>query len=465
MSDPHSWQNHSPGDLGDALPEVAASDVEAAVAASSHAAAGWAKIPLTKRVDALRECQAAIRASQEDLAALISRETGKPLSEARGELGAVIAKFDLTISDAEQFVADRPVADGPHPALVRHKPRGPAAVVAPFNFPIHLGHGAAVAYLLAGNPVLYKPSPLAAVTGEAYGKLMTAALPGGVFQIVQGWGETGRALCVHPAIRSVCFTGSIPVGTALAKDLAADYSKSLALELGGKCAAIVCADADLAQASAAVAQAGCLTAGQRCNATSLIYVQKSLVDEFLDRLTADLAPYRPGNPIDEKTLLGPVISAAAVERYRALGSLDVGECIRPATTPESVNGRRGHWVTPAVTCCKDFAQLAKSPLFREESFCPILTVVPFADDDDAVRMHNTSPFGLTTSIFTRDRARFDAVGESMRVGNLYWNLPTTFSPSTLPFGGLGISGNGKPGARGFIRFAADEQAVQLGGSK
>jgi acyl-CoA reductase-like NAD-dependent aldehyde dehydrogenase len=99
-------------------------------------------------------------------------------------------------------------------------------------------------------------------------------------------------------------------------------------------------------------------------------------------------------------------------------------------------------------------------LFREESFCPILTVVPFADDADAIHMHDTSPFGLTTSIFTADRVRFDAIGDTLQVGNLYWNLPTTFSPSTLPFGGLGISGNGKPGARGFIRFAADEQAVQ-----
>jgi len=431
-----------------------------AVETASKAAPGWARTPLTRRTELLREAQARLRDEAEDLARLISRETGKPIVEARGEFGAVIAKFDLTIADAEEFVADRPVADGPHPALVRSKPRGPAAVIAPFNFPIHLGHGAAVAYLLAGNPVLYKPSPLAAVTGEAYGKIMADALPPGVFQIVQGMGETGHALCVHPAIRSVCFTGSIPVGTALARDLAADYSKSLALELGGKCASIVCADAEIGKAAVDIAQAVCLTAGQRCNATSLVYVHKSKRDDLLAALAAELAFYQSGDPQSEATRLGPLISATALDRYRRLTALEVGEKFLRGETPGTVHEKRGHWAGPAVIYCPDFPLLAGSPLFREESFCPLLTVLPFLDDEEAVRMHNTSPFGLTSSIFTADRDRFDAVGGQLRVGNLYWNLPTTFSPSTLPFGGLGVSGNGKPGARGFIRYAIDEQAVQ-----
>jgi acyl-CoA reductase-like NAD-dependent aldehyde dehydrogenase len=454
------WQNRSPADLDDVLPEITGSDVEAAVAGASKAAQAWARISLADRVALLRECQAGIRNDAENLARLISRETGKPITEARGELGAVVAKFDLTIADAQEFVADRAVAGGPHPALVRSKSRGPAAVIAPFNFPIHLGHGAAVAYLLVGNPVRYKPTPVAAVTGGAYGKIMSAALPPGVFQIVQGHGEAGRALCVHPAVRSICFTGSIPVGTALAKELAADYSKSLALELGGKCASIVCADANLEQAAADIAQAACLTAGQRCNATSLAYIHESRVEDFLGQLVAALSQYQPGNPLEDSTKLGPVVSATALERYQKLSALDVGEKFLAGETPESVSGKRGYWATPAVICCHDFEKLAESSLFREESFCPILTVIPFTDDADAVRMHNTSPFGLTSSIFTAHRERFDAIGEQLRVGNLYWNLPTTFSPSTLPFGGLGISGNGRPGARGFIRFAADEQAVQ-----
>jgi acyl-CoA reductase-like NAD-dependent aldehyde dehydrogenase len=460
MSDPASWRNLSPGDLSRELPEVRATDVETSVAAACAAFPEWAGLSLEARIPSLQACQSAIRENADRLARLVAEETGKPLNEARGELGAVIAKFDLTIADAREFLADHPVSDGPRPALVRIKPRGPAAVIAPFNFPIHLGHGATVAYLLAGNPVLFKPSPLAAATCAAYGSLMAAALPPGVFQIVQGWGEAGRQLSLHTGVRAVCFTGSAAVGRTLAMELAADYSKSLALELGGKNAAIVCADADPVLAATGVADALCLTAGQRCNATSRALVHESLLDDFLSALRESIGRYRPGDPLEESTTLGPLISSGAVDRYRALTSLDVGEWLVPGTVPESVGGKRGHYVTPAVALCRDFDRLAATPLHREETFSPVLAVIPFRDDDEAVRLHDSTPFGLTASIFSRDRRQFETLGARMHVGNLYWNLPTTFSPSTLPFGGLGLSGNGKPGGRGFVRFAGDEQAVQ-----
>jgi acyl-CoA reductase-like NAD-dependent aldehyde dehydrogenase len=460
MSDPTSWRNLSPGDLSRALPEVHAMDVEASVSAASAAFPKWATSSLDARISALQACQTAIRENAERLAFLIADETGKPLTEARGELGAVVAKFDLTIADARAFLTDHPVTDGPHPALVRIKPRGPAAVIAPFNFPIHLGHGAAVAYLLAGNPVLFKPSPLAAATCAAYGALMAAALPPGVFQIVQGWGDAGRRLSLHPKVRSVYFTGSVAVGRSLAIELAADYSKSLALELGGKNAAIVCEDADPALAATAVADALCLTAGQRCNATSRALVHESRLDDFLSALRDSLRRYRPGDPLEESTTLGPLVSSTAVERYRSLTSLDVGEWLVRGAVPESIAEKRGHYVTPAVVLCCDFDLLAATPLHREETFSPVLTAIPFRTDDEATCIHNSVPFGLTATIFSADRGRFDMLGSRLQVGNLYWNLPTTFSPSTLPFGGLGISGNGNPGGRGFVRFAGDEQAVQ-----
>ena len=198
-------------------------------------------------------------------------------------------------------------------AMVRRRARGPAAVVAPFNFPIHLGHGAAVAYLLAGNSVIFKPSPLAANVGAAYAAEMQAVLPEGVFELVQGWGATGRELCLHPGVRSVCFTGSIPVGMALAKELAADYSKSLALELGGKNALMVFSDADLDRAADAAADGLCLTTGQRCNSTSRILVHREVEEQFIARLLDSLRRYVPGDPADEATMLGPLASEACAE--------------------------------------------------------------------------------------------------------------------------------------------------------
>jgi len=456
-TDPADWRNFSPGDLSFGFPTHSTGDVEAAVSRSCRAFGGWAALSFDERRGYLVACRERLAARSEDLARLISAETGKPLREARLEMGAVVAKFDLTFADGEKYLLDEEVGGGPHPARIRQRARGPAAVIAPFNFPIHLGHGAAVSYLLAGNPVLFKPSPMAVNVGAAYAAEMRAILPDGVFEFVPGWGETGRRLALHPEVRAVCFTGSIPVGTALARDMAEDYSKSLALELGGKNSAIIWGDADLAGAASAVADGMCLTAGQRCNATSRALVHVDVFEDFVSLLQSSLGRFIPGDPMLESTMLGPVISAPAVERYRSLVGCSVGEWILPGSVPTD---RNGHFVTPAVVVVADSEGLDMSDLAVRETFAPILVIERIANLDEAVARHEAWKFGLTASIFSENRAIFDSLGDRLRVGNLYANLPTTFSPSTLPFGGWGRSGNGHPGGRGFARFVADEQAVQ-----
>ena len=444
----------SPGDLSFVLPEVAPTDVAAAVDAAVAAAGGWARTPLPERIARLRVAQQALAAAKEELARGIALETGKPITEALGEVGAVVAKIDLTIADAERWLAEETDLGGPHPALIRRRSRGPAAVVGPFNFPLHLGHGANVAHLLAGNPVLFKPSPLAACVAARYGELMSPAFPPGVFQVVQGGGAEGEQLCLDPRVRSVCFTGSVEVGQILAKNLAHDFPKDLALELGGSNALLVCADADLAKAATAAAEGACLTAGQRCNATSRVIVERPVAAEFQRRFLDALAVFQPGDPLLATTKLGPVISAAATARYARLLAATPGEwLLRGAVVPE-VAGKRGHYVRPAVVLREDDGAA------DEECFVPLVSLFIAADLDHAVRLQSATPFGLTASVFTRSEATFRALAERLEVGNLYANLPTTFSPSTLPFGGLRASGNGRPGGRGFIRFTTDEQAVQ-----
>ena len=460
-ADPASWQNSSPGDLSFVFPETHSGDVESAVQKSQAAFRGWAPLSLEERRSCLEKCRVALQDRSAQLAVLISRETGKPLREAKLEMAAVIAKFDLTFADGEQYLRDTMVADGPHPALVRRHPLGPAAVIAPYNFPIHLGHGAAVSYLLAGNTVLFKPSPLAVNTGLAYAQAMQTGLPPGVFEVVPGWGETGKSLCSHPVVRAVCFTGSVPVGRALSEMLAHDYSKCLALELGGKNSAIVCADGDMTLAAECVADGMCLTAGQRCNATSRVLVEKKIVGDFLERLLASVSRYCPGDVLEENTMLGPVISFGARERYERLVSLNAGEWILPGGILEkNSRDQHGYWVLPAIAVISDSSALDLSPLAMDETFAPILVVETFSNDDDARTRHEAWNYGLTASIFTSDQERFERLGAGLSVGNLYQNLPTTFSPSTLPFGGWGSSGNGRPGARGFVRFGVREQAVQ-----
>jgi acyl-CoA reductase-like NAD-dependent aldehyde dehydrogenase len=448
------WRVRSPGDLSLELPEVSASDVETAVRRSQRAFADWRRLDLDERKRLLSRCRDRLKERQEDLARLIAIEVGKPLREARLELGAVVAKFEIAFLDAERFLTDQEITDGPHPAVVRRRPRGPAAVVAPFNFPIHLGHGAAVAYLLAGNTVIFKPSPLAGNVCAAYASLMQAALPEGVFELVQGWTSTGRALCSHPDVRSVCFTGSIRAGRALAQELAADYSKSLALELGGKNALIVFADADLVRAADAAADGICLTTGQRCNSTSRILVHRDVRDKFSARLLDSLHRYVPGDPTNEATTFGPLVSERALERYeRLLGR--PGEWLLRGEVCREVAGKRGYYVKPGIV-----ASTEELSAGDEEIFSPVASLESFETLSEATARQGVTHFGLTASVFTSSEETFHATGEHLEVGNLYWNLPTTFSPSTLPFGGFRASGNGKPGARGFVRFAADEQAVQ-----
>jgi len=459
--DPERWANRSPGDLSVELPEIVATDAGEAVARSQAVADEWRRTPLADRITGLRNAQIGLRDAAESLARGIAIETGKALREARLEVGAVIAKIDLTLADAGRWLADEHPSDNPHPSLIRRIPRGPAAVIAPFNFPLHLGHGAAVAYLLAGNPVLFKPSPMAASVAEAYGQIMAAVFPGGVFQLVQGWGETGRRLAIDARVRSVCFTGSVAAGRALARELADDFSKDLALELGGKNATIVRADADLDLAAAAVADAACLTCGQRCNSTSRVIVDRAVLGPFVDRLTAQLARFVPGDPMNEATWLGPLVSDAAVRRYaEATAPSGLGEWVVPGRVEEFVQGRHGYYVHPAVLVAEGRSGLPGSALWQREWFAPVLAVVGSDNDDDVLGLHNAGGFGLTTSVFTRSEPAFRALTDRLQVGNVYANLPTTFSPSTLPFGGLGESGNRHPGGRGFVRFTTDEQAVQ-----
>jgi acyl-CoA reductase-like NAD-dependent aldehyde dehydrogenase len=261
-------------------------------------------------------------------------------------------------------------------------------------------------------------------------------------------------------VRSVVFTGSAAVGRQLAAATAGDLGKDVALELGGKNALIVCRDADLQRAADAAAEGACLTAGQRCNATSRVIIETPVAREFIDRFVRSIKKYVPGPPFADTTLLGPLISAAAVDRYDSIsGAVTGGEwVVRPALVGE-VAGRKGHYVAPAVVTFGSSAAGA-SGLHVDEAFAPIVAVYTADGLDDAVRIHNLAPYGLTASVYTSSRATFDALGDELAVGNLYANLPTTGSPSTLPFGGLRDSGNRHPGGRGFVRFTADEQSVQ-----
>lgn len=453
--EPNNWSNLSPGDLSVRCSEVHRSDLEPALALASSVSKNWSRTPLAERAQCLKNAQKEIFQAKDQLAHGISLETGKPIKEAIGELDAVIAKIDFTLEDAQRHCTPEIPPNTPHPSQIRHLARGPAAVIAPFNFPLHLGHGAATAYLASGNPVLFKPSPLCAAVAGEYGKIMQRCFPPGVFQLVQGGSETAKTLCLDPSIRSVCFTGSAEAGRSLALALAHDFSKDLALELGGKNAVLVYEDADLELAATAVAQATCLTTGQRCNATSRLILHRDIQEKFLELLLIAFEIYQPGAPLDPATHLGPLISDRSLARYECLIQDTSGTWIKPGLSIPNADGKSGYYVQPAIVLNPTHPSLT-----QQECFAPILSVFIANDYNEMLNLHQQTPYGLTTSIFTRSAQLFHTVAQELFVGNIYANLPTTFSPSTLPFGGLGDSGNGRPAGRGFIRFTTAEQTVQ-----
>ena len=458
------FQFRSPGDLRILLDRVDFNSVEDAVAASVKAYAFWKRTPVAERVERLKAVEADLRANAETLAYGISLETGKPLAESRGEVGAVIGKFALTFADAKEyhFLEPRHVEGGPFEAEIRMIPRGPAAVIGPFNFPLHLANGAIIPHLLAGNTVLFKPSPTGAVVSAKYAAIFMKHLPAGVFEVVQGGAEEGAALCRDPRVRAICFTGSVNAGRAIVQAVAGDFSKSLALEMGGKNALILLDDGDAKAAAKAAADGMCATTGQRCNDTSRAIVHRSKLAAFREALVEELKRYVPGDPCNEKSTLGALVNESAHKRYATALTADGDEWIVKGAALDEVGGRPGYYASPSVRLWNDFNSGMKCPVIATELFAPLLDVFAAADDSEILRLHDAAPFGLAASVFTSSRERFAEVGRDLNVGNLYANIATTYSPSVLPFGGCGLSGNGKPAGRGFIRFTADEQAVQFG---
>lgn len=454
-------QLSSPGNLDHKLERIEPTPVGPVIAAAAAAWRPWAGLGYRKRIERLRAVEAGLREISEQLAMGIAIETGKPLTESRGEMGAVLGKFALTFEDAERYLSHENVSQGPYPAEIRQLSRGPAAVIGPFNFPLHLANGAILPHLVAGNPVIFKPSPVGAVVAKSYAAVFSQHLPEGVFQLVQGGAEEGLALCTDDRVRAICFTGSVDAGRAIAIAVAGDFSKSLALEMGGKNALILLEDGDAFAAAKAAALGICATAGQRCNSTSRAIIHASQFDKFCNAFQEELRLYQPGDPCLETTTLGTLVNEAAHRRYAA-ALASGGEWLVEGEAMETCRGLRGYYVKPAARIWRTLEAGMKCPHLAIELFAPLIEVFAAQNDEEIITLHNTTPFGLTASLFTSSHARFETIGAGLQVGNLYANLPTTFSPSTLPFGGCGLSGNGKPAGRGFIRFTTEEQSVQFG---
>ena len=403
-----------------------------AIDAAAKALPAWKRVTPADRARLLRRFADVVDAHIEELAQLEVANSGHTISNARWEAGNVRDVL-LYYAGAPERHAGRqiPVAGGVD--VTFYEPLGVVGIIVPWNFPMPIAGWGLAPALAAGNTVVLKPATLTPLTALRLGQLaLEAGLPEGVFQVVTGDGAmVGNRFVTHPAVRKVCFTGSNAVGRTIMQGCA-EQIKRVTLELGGKSANIVFADADLERAAAGAPYAVFDNAGQDCCARSRLLVEASAYDRFMELFEPAVKGVKVLDPTLEASEMGPLITAAQRDSVRAY--VDDSEVAFTGSAPEG----RGYWMAPTVLETRDTTSRA----FREEIFGPVVSVVRFADEAEAITIANESPYGLSGSIWSRDVGRALRVARGVETGTLSVNSNSSVRYST-PFGGFKQSGLGR----------------------
>ncbi len=436
-----------------------ADSCERAIESARAAFPAWRDASAETRATALRRFGDALRADSERLARVIATEVGKPVWEARSEVQAMLAKIDITLGQGLERVAEREFALAPgQVGRWRASARGVLAVLGPFNLPGHLLHGHVVPALATGNCVVVKPSESAPATGQLYAELaQRAGFPAGVVNVVQGDGSVGAALAAHRGLDGVLFTGSWAVGRRILEANLDQPWKLVALEMGGKNGVLVCADADLDAAAAAIAFGACVTTGQRCSATSRVFAAREIADALCEKLARLFAGIAIGHSSDERAFMGPLISRAARERHARVSALAAADGAQALVAGGPCDGPRpGHYVRPSLHRLR--AHDRRSRYQSEEHFLPDAFVLAVDSADEGLALVDATDYGLVASIFTRDRRLYERAARSLRVGALNWNAATVGASSKLPFGGVKQSGNDRAAGAASTLYCTFPQA-------
>ena len=412
------------------LVQAGVEETDEAVARAKAAFPGWRAVAPADRARLLRRLATLVEENHESLARLESQNAGKPITGARGEVGMVAQVFHFYAGAVDKHYGDTiPVAGGID--VTFREPLGVVGLITPWNFPLNIASWKVGPALATGNTIVLKPAELTPLTTVRLGELaLEAGIPEGVLNVVVGKGSVvGQRLVEHPDVAKIGFTGSTEVGQRVMEGAAATI-KRVTLELGGKSANVVFADADLERAAASAPYSVFDNAGQDCCARSRILVERSAYDRFVELLVDATRGVTVGDPADEATEMGPLISAAHRE---TVASFVEGEPIFRGHAPDG----RGFWFPCTLVEATNDDRVA-----REEVFGPVAAIIPFADEEEALRIANDTPYGLSGSIWTRDGARAIRVARGVSAGVLSVNSNSSVRVHT-PFGGMKQSGFGR----------------------
>jgi succinate-semialdehyde dehydrogenase/glutarate-semialdehyde dehydrogenase len=454
-------QVHDPAtgeDVGTA-PQAGATEVELAVQAASRAFRAWSELPAATRGEVLRAGAERVHEEVEPLALLLTREQGKPLREARLELNRFVHTIEHYAGLAKAIRGGYvPALDERAHGLILRRPLGVVVAVVPWNFPTTLLANKLGPALLTGNTVVAKPAETTPLTTLRIAALMhEAGVPAGVFNVVTGKGsELGPLLVRHPLVRKVAFTGSTPVGRQVMA-LAAEGTKRLTLELGGSDPMIICADADLDAAVSAASVGRFFNCGQACLAVKRLYVEEAVAGEVVEKLVGKAGRLRVGPGTQEGVALGPLHTAGqreAIEEQVADALERGGELLHGGSRPAGDPYDAGFFYEPTLVL--EPARDAK--VATEEVFGPVLPIWRVSGLDEAIELANGSPFGLGSSIFTRDLDSATLAAERLEAGYTWINSPQKIYDE-LPFGGVGESGFGKEHGIEALDYYTDLKSV------
>jgi len=428
--------NPATGEMVAERPTDDAASVAAKAAVARNAQPTWAAVPLRERLSAIERFRAALVAELDTLAATLTSEVGKPISQSRNELNGLLPRIDFFLAQTQAAIADEAVYDeGGMRERIGHVPLGVVANISAWNYPYFVGCNVIVPALLTGNAVLYKPSEFATLSGLHIARLLHAAgVPTAVMHTLVGGGEVGAAL-LSQRIDGLFFTGSHATGVRIAQALAPRLVK-VQLELGGKDPTYVRADADAKTAAESLADGAMYNTGQSCCSVERIYVHDSLHDALVEHFVATVKGFKVGDPMDNATYIG------AITRAPQLAVLDAQVAdARSKGATLHCGGQRlpgpGNWYAPTVLTNVNHTM----ELMREESFGPIIGIQKVRSDDEAVALMNDTRYGLTAGVYSKDEAKARELLARVNAGSVYWNCCDRVSPR-LPWSGYGDSGLG-----------------------